>query len=898
MTGERRQGAVRAWALGLAIAAVAMLAVLPSAAAKSNGPAGAQSLGNMSTPEIRSYLRSLGVNTRGLVIQRGERNYAGPSCPGRAWNCTTSTRVVQVSQRQAIAGDDDDDDDDENRFVCRRVRGPGSQTTDASPPVQSCEIMQGAASSNSATCEISTTSSGAHISQTCLITQGGTSNTAVAKLTAVLRGTATTQDVDQRIEILQTGGGSGNTITASETARLQRGGGGDDDDDDDDDDYRASGLDVSMSQDFHQVVCTNQQAAGSGRNSANVTQNGRATIDLERAGNVDVAQNTDQVESTCRPGGPAAPFADIAGAGHNNTLCPIESDDFGFAKQNANTCARVQQDSGTGRNSIEQRQSSLLDVEVDRADAVEIDQGSLLGGIDSTQDQESGGVSRNEDRQDADQLVSVRRADSFDVNQIEDPRCCANGHQLGNTGNSWSLAQDLLQRTLIDGKRVDPEDVEGGSVTQQGANFGNCTSSGACTVTQRLQNNVETETNSCTGTSCDIFTDCVAAGGEGGSGLCTTEDDVEISNTASVSSETPDPNSENNSDTETTLVLAGGGVSVTHARQLAPQAITPTTDAEALAGAIAAQEGVVTSAVFADVVQTETIVPHAVSDTELAGFPTHGETYAILTTGDASLVATEGGFADAQLGGGNVRGDTDLDVAVLQVDLDVPAGFSCLSFDFRFLSEEYPDFVGQTFNDAFIAELDNSTWTTSGSTITADDNFAFDPSGDVISINSTGVANMTAEAAAGTVYGGATGPLRASTPIAPGVHSLFLSIFDQGDMRYDSAVFLDNLVLGTQVGEDCEEGVTPVAEADLSVALSDSPDPVDEGGLLTYTVTVSNEGPDEAEGVTLIDNLPALLDFGSAVPSQGSCTQVLAVSCDLGAIAPEGSVTVTITATP
>jgi hypothetical protein len=32
------------------------------------------------------------------VIQRGALNYAGPSCPGTGWTCTTATKVVQVAQ--------------------------------------------------------------------------------------------------------------------------------------------------------------------------------------------------------------------------------------------------------------------------------------------------------------------------------------------------------------------------------------------------------------------------------------------------------------------------------------------------------------------------------------------------------------------------------------------------------------------------------------------------------------------------------------------------------------------------------------------------------------------------------------------------------------------------------
>ncbi|WP_394263381.1 choice-of-anchor L domain-containing protein, partial [Trueperella sp.] len=53
------------------------------------------------------------------------------------------------------------------------------------------------------------------------------------------------------------------------------------------------------------------------------------------------------------------------------------------------------------------------------------------------------------------------------------------------------------------------------------------------------------------------------------------------------------------------------------------------------------------------------------------------------------------------------------------MDLDVPDGANCLSFDFKFLSEEYPVYVGSSYNDAFIAELNESTWTTAQTTIVA-----------------------------------------------------------------------------------------------------------------------------------------------------------------------------------
>ena len=214
--------------------------------------------------------------------------------------------------------------------------------------------------------------------------------------------------------------------------------------------------------------------------------------------------------------------------------------------------------------------------------------------------------------------------------------------------------------------------------------------------------------------------------------------------------------------------------------------------------------------------------------TPLAGFPTAGSSYTLLTTGDAHLAATANTSTSSGVddGGGNVRGNTDYDVSILKVDINVPANDNCLAgFDFRFLSEEYPEYVGSTYNDAFIAELDKSTWTTSGSTIAAPGNFAFDPKGNPITINAAGVTSMTAGQATGTTYDGATPLLSAATPITPGPHSIYFSIFDQGDHVYDSAVMLDNLRLSrvNNVATDCKPGATPVPPAAQNfVALGDS----------------------------------------------------------------------------
>jgi uncharacterized repeat protein (TIGR01451 family) len=85
--------------------------------------------------------------------------------------------------------------------------------------------------------------------------------------------------------------------------------------------------------------------------------------------------------------------------------------------------------------------------------------------------------------------------------------------------------------------------------------------------------------------------------------------------------------------------------------------------------------------------------------------------------------------------------------------------------------------------------------------------------------------------------------------------------------------------------------------ADLVLTKSDSPDPVQQGKVLTYTITVHNNGPDAAQNVTVSDALPAGVDFVSAKPN--SCQKSgNNVSCDLGTLASGETATVTIKVRP
>lgn len=87
----------------------------------------------------------------------------------------------------------------------------------------------------------------------------------------------------------------------------------------------------------------------------------------------------------------------------------------------------------------------------------------------------------------------------------------------------------------------------------------------------------------------------------------------------------------------------------------------------------------------------------------------------------------------------------------------------------------------------------------------------------------------------------------------------------------------------------------PPPSADLAITKVGAPEPVTAGSNLTYTVTVKNNGPDQAAAVTVTDPLPAGATFVSAT---APCTGTTTVTCALGALANGATATVTIVVTP
>ncbi len=278
---------------------------------------------------------------------------------------------------------------------------------------------------------------------------------------------------------------------------------------------------------------------------------------------------------------------------------------------------------------------------------------------------------------------------------------------------------------------------------------------------------------------------------------------------------------------------------------------------------------------------------HATAGAELTPIlaPDSDDTVALLTTGLASQ-ADDSSDQDANEQHGREHQGAS-DASILRLDLDVPATIDveteegeveqqaprCLTFDVVFATEEYPEYTtGGTnpFNDGFIAELGSTGWSANESEITAPENFAFDPDGKVISVNSAFFddGRVIEYADTGMIYDGASPVLRARTPIDPGAQPLYLSVFDGGDDGNDSGVIVDHFQL---LATPCIGGLSqpPVAVDDDYTIDEDEPDPAKR--LLEL---VANDYDLDGDDVTILRAPeqpigPLQSEHGTVVPNDG-----------------------------
>jgi uncharacterized repeat protein (TIGR01451 family) len=158
--------------------------------------------------------------------------------------------------------------------------------------------------------------------------------------------------------------------------------------------------------------------------------------------------------------------------------------------------------------------------------------------------------------------------------------------------------------------------------------------------------------------------------------------------------------------------------------------------------------------------------------------------------------------------------------------------------------------------------------------------FSFDAAGNI------------AEMGAGTSF---------SAPFIAMLSSLWLTYpdactFGDGLPPLTTASFPKNANAVSRVGQpsalNCAK---PVAEyADLALDKSTEYESVMVGGELTYNINVTNYGPFVAQNVVVTDTLPEGTTLNVIWTSQGSCEYT---TCNLGHVAPEQTVTITLSVT-
>jgi uncharacterized repeat protein (TIGR01451 family) len=84
--------------------------------------------------------------------------------------------------------------------------------------------------------------------------------------------------------------------------------------------------------------------------------------------------------------------------------------------------------------------------------------------------------------------------------------------------------------------------------------------------------------------------------------------------------------------------------------------------------------------------------------------------------------------------------------------------------------------------------------------------------------------------------------------------------------------------------------------ADLRLTMTDAPDPLTPDGAVTYSLAVTNLGPDFAPNVTVTDTLPTGMTLLSVTPSTGACVGTDKITCNMGTFTLSQTDTITVVA--
>lgn len=356
-----------------------------------------------------------------VTVQDGERNYAGPAsgCPGPDWNCVTpgAFPVLQIGTENVIIASEPGDcvnneqEGGKNTFDCTIGDDPGE------------EILA---------------------LQECGVSQDGTHNVAICKLTHANIEGLSPQCAVQRVSIIQTG-------TATVTNQLKA-----------------------------DLRITQQLSSGPIQ-----VQDGRQSVDVTQGASHKNQSDVEQVQIQTATGNATQQYQN---AGCNAPIPPPIDDcaDGGYPLTHPTTCAFITQEipAGDSENIAKLKQEVKQQATTSNVLATIQQQGLPTGGNDADIHQAvpmTGGTNTEVvDQYTQQQLVAPGPAilDDLDQLQYEDPVCCGRRSQEG--GQPGADSEELIGQTIVMQAGRDATQVASAKGVAQ-------TPNGGCWISQTIQ---------------------------------------------------------------------------------------------------------------------------------------------------------------------------------------------------------------------------------------------------------------------------------------------------------------------------------------------------------------------------------------------------------------------------
>jgi len=360
-----------------------LVAALTLAGSSGAGAASQPPKIDLSSPAaIDTYLQSIGVAPSSVVKQQGAQNYAGPSCPGAGWTCTTSTQVVQVAPEGG-----------QNLAEC----GTGPCVVVQVGPASS----GGSTTNNTFHCDRTDTTDTA--TQDCKnAIQAYARNHAIIH-ESIASTEGSTQDATQTAEVTQ----ENSVYNQAEVYQEVR---------------QSTSATGNQKQDAHQTASIVQSTVPGGQNFSHVHQ----TQDQQESGSNVQQQNTTVVSADCGPEKPPNP-----------NQCANVFQDAGSVGSGGKNLSQLHQAIGERQTTTatpgSQAQGALV-------------AGVPVGGQEGDLDQfnpANAGQNQVIAHQDLEQRQSAPIGTS--QTQSTDPGCCGVGTQLGGELNSSDINQATTQ---------------------------------------------------------------------------------------------------------------------------------------------------------------------------------------------------------------------------------------------------------------------------------------------------------------------------------------------------------------------------------------------------------------------------------------------------------------------